>query len=646
MKNRIRFDKIVAVLLMVVMFVGLFPMTALAAYVDESIELVEYEPEVFVEPEEYEEVADALPEEDEDQADNEQQEGYYPQDDADDIDSDMPVYYENETEGFYALDLDFEILSTQLFLENQIESTSSENVMRHPRDGGSFMMEGFPTPFAFGLRTIDPFVQSVATYDITGRGVTELRGTFARQIGNQGMPSLVVIADGRLVEGFTLWPGMHFHQIQVRIPAGTRILEVRMVSNGGGTLGFGNAYFSTATSTLPDNFIRPELRRSLFLESDIFSTSSSGMYSFPYNTSFIMQGQPYYHGWTMTGTGVGHRYAVYNIGETGMTNTGRTTTLQGWFGRIGGNAGTGELRIYGDGFLLGAHTLPSGFSAPGQIWISQNIPAGTREVRIQMQSIGAGVLAFADAHFYGTPPEQLVWEFVARLYREILGREPDAEGHAFWVGRLLSGRALAADLASRFVFSQEFRNKNLSNSEFVEVLYRAFLGRPSDPEGMAHWVSRLYSGRSRPDVFASFANSTEFRNISYHYGIRHERFTPPPRLAVEEFVVRLYAHTLFRAPDARGLAFWTDHLVSGRRTATEVARSFIFSNEMNNQHLTNRQFIERLYIAFLGRPADDSGLEFWLNRMNVHDWSRAEIFNSFARSSEFGRIATQHGLRR
>ncbi|MCQ2528769.1 MAG: DUF4214 domain-containing protein [Saccharofermentans sp.] len=109
--------------------------------------------------------------------------------------------------------------------------------------------------------------------------------------------------------------------------------------------------------------------------------------------------------------------------------------------------------------------------------------------------------------------------FVDRLYREILGRGCDPQGMADWTGVLVSHKATGADAAYGFVFSPEFKNKHLCNVHYVQVLYRAFLGREGDMNGILSWTSVLDNGEAREVVFNGFAGSSEFIGICNAYGI-------------------------------------------------------------------------------------------------------------------------------
>ena len=80
-------------------------------------------------------------------------------------------------------------------------------------------------------------------------------------------------------------------------------------------------------------------------------------------------------------------------------------------------------------------------------------------------------------------------------------------GLNIWVNGLETRSFGGADVANGFIFSQKFINRNTSNEDFVQILYRAFFGRESDTEGYEGWVNYLYSGGTRQDVLDGFIYS-------------------------------------------------------------------------------------------------------------------------------------------
>ncbi len=102
---------------------------------------------------------------------------------------------------------------------------------------------------------------------------------------------------------------------------------------------------------------------------------------------------------------------------------------------------------------------------------------------------------------------------VARLYQAAFGREADEGGLGFWLGRIESGARDLESIGGQFVASQEFEDRvgtGLTTEEFVASLYPNVFGRGADAEGLAFWTGRIDNGPlNRIDVLLRFADSDE-----------------------------------------------------------------------------------------------------------------------------------------
>jgi len=236
-------------------------------------------------------------------------------------------------------------------------------------------------------------------------------------------------------------------------------------------------------------------------------------------------------------------------------------------------------------------------------------------------------------------------QFVERLYSLVLGRSSEPSGLQYWSGVLRRGEVTGASVAQGFFFSPELTNRQVSNEQFVDLLYRSLMNREADAEGRAFWINYLHSGRMREEVFAGFVNSPEFNSICAQFGIIRGVYTPPPGGNIRVFVTRLYRLALQREPDISGLNSWTSSLLSRSTTGAAVAYGFIFSNEMLSRNLSNDAYVEILYSTLLGRGSDAAGKAHWVNRLQSGN-SRYSIFSGFVTSSEFDLICRNHGITR
>ena len=263
-------------------------------------------------------------------------------------------------------------------------------------------------------------------------------------------------------------------------------------------------------------------------------------------------------------------------------------------------------------------------------------------------------------------PQNPVETFVTRLYEVCLNRKPDALGLADWSKKLTGKQIDGITAAYGFVFSQEFTNKNLCNEDYVKQLYSAFLGRKPDALGLADWVKQLENGTTREDIFNGFALSQEFKGLCEQYGINQgagidvsgNGTVPSGKCAicgktetvtvdgVTGFVKRLYKVCLNRQADAAGLEDWTGKLKAHKATGRSVAYGFIFSQEFINKNYSNADYVEHLYLAFMGRGSDPAGKSDWIKRMEKDKWTREQVFDGFVGSQEFTGICESYGITR
>lgn len=97
-----------------------------------------------------------------------------------------------------------------------------------------------------------------------------------------------------------------------------------------------------------------------------------------------------------------------------------------------------------------------------------------------------------------------------RLYEVLLGRAPDADGAKFWLDTLDKG-ANPLEVIDGFLNSEEYSTTHgeLSNSQFVNMLYEKALYRTPDQEGADYWENHLDNGASRRDIAYFFVSSDE-----------------------------------------------------------------------------------------------------------------------------------------
>ena len=240
--------------------------------------------------------------------------------------------------------------------------------------------------------------------------------------------------------------------------------------------------------------------------------------------------------------------------------------------------------------------------------------------------------------------------FIERLYSVALNRSSDPVGKQDWIDAITQRGETGASAARGFLYSPEFEARNLSNSNFVRVLYLTFFNRDADESGLKAWESVLAAGGTRQEVVEGFIDSVEWANLCLRYGI-NSGGTASPNIEVEpnqgtiDFCTRLYTTCLCRNADQAGLMAWAGQLANRRDSGTGAARGFFFSSEFIGQNVSNGEYVTRLYRTFMGREPDAAGYSAWVGQLDS-GVSREEVFDGFAGSQEFGQICASYGILR
>lgn len=95
----------------------------------------------------------------------------------------------------------------------------------------------------------------------------------------------------------------------------------------------------------------------------------------------------------------------------------------------------------------------------------------------------------------------------------MLGRGGEPEGLTHFTELILSGKRTPKQVLRVFMTSVEFGKKQLGNEDVIRVLYRAYLYREADGEGLRHWLELLESGNTLDQIMAGFEDSAEFKAV-------------------------------------------------------------------------------------------------------------------------------------
>ena len=171
---------------------------------------------------------------------------------------------------------------------------------------------------------------------------------------------------------------------------------------------------------------------------------------------------------------------------------------------------------------------------------------------------------------------------VNQAFLGLLGRPATGAEAAKFAGQL-DAATLAQTLLTDASFKNElsvetlsFKTVDLLNTDsaaFVESLYTALLGRASDAEGKAFWLSVAGITPNRADVVSQFIAAVQAQEGTADANAFASIQAEDKALA-SAWVESLYNNLAGRASDAEGLDFWTNAIVSFTMTPAQVAASF------------------------------------------------------------------------
>jgi hypothetical protein len=197
--------------------------------------------------------------------------------------------------------------------------------------------------------------------------------------------------------------------------------------------------------------------------------------------------------------------------------------------------------------------------------------------------------------------------FVKSLYTNLLHRNGDTAGIAFWVGQIQNNGLSNEQVATDFWQSAEHRTLE------VDAYYINFLHRTPDAAGLNFWVNEMLSGAfNEQGVEVAFLSSGEY--IAAHN-------TP------SVYVQGLYLDLLNRFPSNGETAGWLNVLANNGPAA--VAAGIVTSPERFVDVIAND------YQTYLNRNPDSSGLDFWLSRLETNQATVESVAEGIIGSSEY-----------
>lgn len=98
---------------------------------------------------------------------------------------------------------------------------------------------------------------------------------------------------------------------------------------------------------------------------------------------------------------------------------------------------------------------------------------------------------------------------VDRTYARVLGRAPDAPSRSYWIDRLRTGERPTTVASFLYGSAELFQRYGGTAEAYVTFLYRDVLGREPDPAGAAYWAGRIEAGDNRTGLARHWLLSAE-----------------------------------------------------------------------------------------------------------------------------------------
>lgn len=196
--------------------------------------------------------------------------------------------------------------------------------------------------------------------------------------------------------------------------------------------------------------------------------------------------------------------------------------------------------------------------------------------------------------------------YVTALYKEILGRDPDAAGLSYWTQQIAGGVSRTS-VARSLMNSPEYRGRQ------VDTTFSDLLGRAPVTSERSYWLNALSTGTDRTELIRALLSSSEYMAASGGLG---------------GFIDKAYQDVLGRAAEAAGKAYWSSFLSTGG-TRSQFAQTLLTSSEYR------LSTIDTYYQDYLGRTPGSAERNWWLGQVQSGAVTLGAIAQSFLGSDEY-----------
>ena len=173
--------------------------------------------------------------------------------------------------------------------------------------------------------------------------------------------------------------------------------------------------------------------------------------------------------------------------------------------------------------------------------------------------------------------------------------------------------------------------------DFIVEAYRNLLGRDPDPQGMAYYLGRLAMGYGKARIIVQIVSSPEFKDKRKVGGLK--------QLITTEKCTAHWFCGLFNQRERKEILLrqGIEELAQIRKKIDRLLRNKIQARTKVKMHTIrhvfelfaydDKDFIRLVYLTFLNREPDLNGLQYYLGRLRM-GCGKAYIVAKIAKSSE------------
>jgi autotransporter-associated beta strand protein len=242
-----------------------------------------------------------------------------------------------------------------------------------------------------------------------------------------------------------------------------------------------------------------------------------------------------------------------------------------------------------------------------------------------------GIIGDPGAPAFKTVTPGAYMQIIEKLYIAYFGRPGDPEGVAYWNALLVANGGNLAPIYSAFYASSEYTalHAGQSNEAMLSSLYQNLFSRAVEPAGMRYWIGEITAGRLTLDKVAFWlvhASSSQDAAVLNNKAVAATTFT---------------AHVDLM-PEVNG--YLGNGAFNSARTFLSTVKTAVPSDAAIDAAVLAAvtappspylQMIEKLYVAYFGRPGDPGGMAYWETVLLANGGNLAPIYSAFYASSEY-----------